>query len=147
MNDFFAQLYELFGSYYIEGFSDNLYHGGIYVSTGISLISVVTLGTVFFYVLKVQKPHTFGLTVWFLNSILLSIINFVIAYSLSYSSLEGIYAEQNQDLPYGFGSFVGFSMMNFFWSLVLCLLVSVFIQFLRINLHGDVPFKIQKSHK
>jgi hypothetical protein len=147
MNDFFSQLYELFGGSYIEGFSDNLYDGGVYTSTGIATLAVTILGMIIFYMIKTQKPLTFRLLAWFIAVILLCVICFGIAYGMSYSTLEGIYTEQNQDLPYGFGSFAGFGLVNLLWSAVFCFITSIVIQFICINTHGNVPFSFRKSHK
>ncbi|MDR0560667.1 MAG: hypothetical protein LBG92_10900 [Prevotellaceae bacterium] len=147
MNDFFSTLYELFGSNYIEGFSENLYDGGVYNSTGIAMFIVAILGMIIFYLLKAQKPLTFRFWAWCIAILLLCIINFGIAYALSNSKLAEIYTEQNQDLPYGFGSFAGFGLVNVLWTLVLCLVTSVVIQIACINTHGNVPFPFRKSHK
>jgi predicted membrane-bound dolichyl-phosphate-mannose-protein mannosyltransferase len=147
MNDFFSRLYELFGSSYIEGFSDNLYDGSAYISTGIATLAVSILGMTIFYLLKAQKPLTFRLPAWFITVLLLCVINFGIAYVLSNSTLAGMYTEQNQDLPYGFDSFAGFALINFLWSFIYCLIFSVAIQLIFINTHGNVPFPFRKSHK
>jgi ABC-type transport system involved in multi-copper enzyme maturation permease subunit len=147
MNDLFSQLYELFGSNYIEGFSDNLYDGGVYTSTGIATLAIAVLGMIIFYLLKAQKPLTFRLFAWFITVLLLCVINFGIAYALSNSALVGMYTEQNQDLPYAFGRFAGFGLVNLLWSFVFCLITSVVIQLICINTHGNVPFLFRKSHR
>lgn len=147
MNDFFSLLYELFGSNYLEGFSDNLYDGAVYTSTGIATLAVTILGMIIFYLLKTQKPLTFRLFAWFRMVLLLCVINFGIAYKLSNSTLAGIYTEQNQDLPYGFGNFAGFGLINLLWSFIFCLVTSVVIQLVCIDTHGNLPFPFRKSHK
>ncbi|MDR3140789.1 MAG: hypothetical protein LBU37_03560 [Tannerellaceae bacterium] len=147
MNDFLSLFYELFGSNYIEGFSDNLYDAGIYTSTGIATLAVTVLGMIIFYLFKAQKPLTFRLLAWFITVLLLCIISFAIAYTLSNNTLYGIYAEQNQDLPYSFENFVGFALINLLWSFVYCLVFSVAIQLIFINIHGNVPFLFRKSYK
>jgi len=147
MNNFFAQLYELFGSCYFESFSDDLYDAGAYTSTGIATLAVAVLGMIVFYLLKAQKPLTFRVTDWFITVFVLCVINFGIAYALSSSTLYGVYAEQNQDLPYGFGNFAGFALINLVWSFVYCLTFSVVIQLFFINTHGNIPFPFRKSHK
>lgn len=140
-------LYEFWGLLRFEPFSDDLYDNGVYNSTGIAAIIIVFLGMVIFYMIKTQKPITFRLTAWFITILLISFINFGIAYTLSYSTLYGVFAQQNQDLTYGFGSFAGFALINFVWSLVFCTGLSVAIQLFFKNMHGNVPFKFRKSHK
>jgi multisubunit Na+/H+ antiporter MnhB subunit len=147
MNDFFSNFYELLGSSYIEGFSDNLYDASVYTSTGIATLAVTILGTIVFYLLKAKKPLTFRRPAWFIWTLVLCVICFGIAYALSNSALYGVYAEQNQDLPYGFGNFAGFALINFLWAAVICVLTSFVIQLVRINTHGDVPFRFRKSLK
>ena len=147
MNDFFAQLYELFGSVYITGFSDDLFDAGVYTSTGIATLAVAMFGMVIFYLLKAQKPLTFRVPAWFITVFVLCVINFGIAYAMSNSTLYGIYAEQNQDLPYGFGSFAGFALINLVWSFVYCFIFSAVIQLIFRNAHSDVPIPFRKSQK
>lgn len=147
MNDFFSQLYELFGSSYIEGFSDNLYNAGVYTSTGLATLAVTILCIIVFYLLKAQKPLTFRRPAWFIWTLILCFISFGIAYALANSTLEGVYAEQNQDLPYGFGNFAGFALINFLWAAVYCFITSLIVQLVCINTHGDVPFPFRKSLK
>lgn len=147
MNDFFSQLYELFGSCYFGAFSDDLFNNGVYLSTGLAMLALAILGMAVFYLIKAQKPLTFRLPAWFITLITLGVINFIIAYSLSYSTLDGVFAQQNQDLPYGLGSFAGFGLINLMWSLVFCWIISVVIQLLFIKIHGNVPFRFRKSNK
>lgn len=140
-------LYEFFGLLRFGAFSDDLYDNGVYTSTGIATLIVVFLGVFFFYWFKSQKPLTFRRIAWFITVLLICFISFGIAYGLSNSTLYGVYAEQNQDLPYDFGNFAGFALINFVWSFVFCLFFSVAIQLIFINIHGNVPFPLRKSHK
>lgn len=140
-------LYELFGFLRFDPFSDDLYQNGIYTSTGIATITTVILGIIVFYIIKKQRPLTFGLAAWWITILLLSFISLFVAYALSYSALYGVYAKLNQDLPYGFGSFAIFASINFAWSLLFCLITSVVIQYLFKDIHGNVPFKLKKSNK
>lgn len=147
MNDFFSQLYELFGSSYIEGFSNDLFNAGVYTSTGLATLAVTILGVIVFYLLKAQKPLTFRRTVWFIWTLVLCVFCFGIAYALAFSTLDGVYAQQNQDLPYSFGNFTGFALINFLWAAVYCFITSLIVQLVYINTHGDVPFPFRKSLK
>ena len=147
MNDLFSQLYELFGSCYFGEFSENLYETGVYTSTGIATLVVAVLGMIIFYLLKTQKPLTFRVPAWFITVLVLCVINFAIAYALANSTLYGFYAEQNQDLPYGFGSFAGFALINLMWSFVYCFIFSVVIQLTFRNTHSDIPIPFRKSQK
>lgn len=140
-------LYEFFGLLRFGAFSDDLYDNGVYTSTGIAMFAVVVLGMIIFYLLKTQKPLTFRLPAWFITVFVLGAINFGIAYALSYSTLYGVYAEQNQDLPYGFGNFAGFALINLVWSFIFCVCFSLLIQISFINIHGNAPFPFRKSHK
>jgi hypothetical protein len=129
MNDFFSQLYELFGSNYIEGFSDSLYDGGVYTSTSIAMLTVAFLGMVLLYYVYFNWLRTTNSkTAWLIWLVIVALINGIVAYSLSYSALFGIFAGQNQDLPYGFGLFAGFSIINFVWSLVFSFVFSILIK-------------------
>lgn len=147
MNYLFAKLYEFFGLCYFEGFSDNLFDSGVYTSTGFSTLVLTILSMIIFYLLKKQKPLTFRIFVYWIWVLVISIICFGLAYILSRSTLYGVYAEQNQDLPYGFGSFAGFALINVFWAFVFCLFTSIVIQLFFIETHGNVPFSFRKSHK
>ena len=140
-------LYEFFGLLRFGAFSDDLYDNGVYTSTGIATIAAVLLGFIVFYLLKAQKPLTFRLLAWLITVFVLCVISFGMAYALSNSTLFGVYAKQNQDLPYGFGNFAGFALINLVWSFIFCLIFSVMVQLIFINTHGNVPFPFRKSHK
>lgn len=140
-------LYE-FGSLLRFGtFSDDLFNNGVYFSTGISMLAITLLGMTLFYVIKKHKPLTFRLTMWFIFIFVIGLINFGIAYSLSYSTLDGVYSEQNQNLPYGFGSFAGFGLINIIYSIIFCFFISLAIQLFFKKTHGDIPIPIRKSFK
>lgn len=150
MNDFFAQLYELFGSCYFGGFSDDLYNAGIYTSTGIVALVISFFGMLLLYYVYFNWLRTTNSKIaWFIWLIIIALINGIVAYFLSDSVLYGIYAQQNQNLPYGFGSFVGFATINFIWSLVFSFSISMLIKFK--SPHGKAtpclwPSKATKTH-
>ena len=146
MNDIFSSFYEIFGLARNE-FNDSLYNEGVFNSTGIATVLIAGFGMIIFYLLKTQKPLTFNLSVWAITVFVICIINIIIAYVLSYSTLNNIYLQQNKVMPFGFGNFAGFALINFVWSLFYCLIFSVIIQLIFKNIHGNVPFPFRKKHK
>lgn len=127
MNDFLSKLYELFGFSY--GFSDKLYHEGVYSTTAlysvlIAFCSVVIMYYVYFNWLRITNSQT----AWFSWIIATCIICAIVAYTISHSTLHNLYAQKNTDMPYSFGEFFKFSIINAFWVFIICWVFSVTIK-------------------
>jgi hypothetical protein len=129
MNDFLSKLYEIFGLGYVEGFSDDLYDSGVYFDAAlysvlIALCSIAIMYHVYFRWLRTtNSPIT-----WFFWVFATCIICGVTAYTIAHGALFDIYAEQNQDLPYSFGNFLKFAIINALWVFVLFWIFSVLIK-------------------
>lgn len=147
MNDFFSQLYELFGFCYFDGFSDDLFNAGIYPKLGLSTLLFSLLMLFVFYFLKSQKPLTYRLLVWLIAVSVFCALSFSSAFGVARKTLSNLYEQQNQEMPYEFWQFASFAFINLLWALIFCTIISVVIQFVFINTHGNVPFRLRKSHK
>lgn len=119
MNDFFAKIYELFA--YFTGFSNDLFHSGVYVSIGILMLTISAVGMFLYYYL-VNHPRFNRWWQWLLSVGLLAVINFAIAYFKSDGVIWGIY---EHTIPYPVIYFVTFSMINAFWSAISSFLFSM----------------------
>lgn len=129
MNNILSKFYEMFGFSYIEGFSNDLYNAGVYSITALYsvLIAIFSVGMMY-YVYFNWLRITNSKIVWFSWVIVTCTICAIIAYIIGHNALYDIYAQQNQDLPYGFGEFFKFALINAFWLFVVSWLFSVIIK-------------------
>jgi len=129
MNDFFAFLYESFG--YINGFSEELYNSGIYVTIGFLMLLITAVGMVTYYYL-INHPKFNRWLHWLIVVILLAAINFGIAWAMS----DGV-IWNNHDLTipdnYFTSYFVTLSIINALWSAVFSFAFSMAFKWKSIN--------------
>lgn len=124
MNDFFANWYESLA--YFDNFSDDLYNQNLYITIGLCmvLIPVIFMSIYYFVVNSVKLNKWYH---WLILAVILGVINFCIAYFCSFNDLSFIYEQQNKELPYS-SEFVGFSLINVLWSLVVTFVYSMIIK-------------------
>lgn len=124
MNDFFANWYELLS--YFDGFSDNMYDNGLYLSIGYCLILVpVVLLTLYYYVLNSRKFNKWWQ--WLLLVVIICVINFGIAFGVSYNGIYGQYGTNLVGYPL-ISDCLGFSFINFTWSFLISFVWSMIIK-------------------
>jgi uncharacterized BrkB/YihY/UPF0761 family membrane protein len=114
MNDFFAFLYEILA--YFEGFSDDLFENNLYLPIGISMSAVSLVGTIIYYYV-LNHPHLNRWYHWAGIVLIACIINFGTAYGVTFNSLNDIYAQKNQVIPYS-ADVVIFSLINVLWTII-----------------------------
>lgn len=124
MNDFFANWYEMLA--YFPGFSDDMYNQNLYITIGLCMVFIpVILLTIYYYAVNSVKLNKWWF--WLLLVTVFCIANFCIAYFYSYNALSFLYEQQNKELPYS-SEFVGFSLINVLWSLVVSFVFSMIIK-------------------
>jgi hypothetical protein len=126
MNEFFADLYEYWGLAYLDGFSNDMFNGNLYILIGIWMLSLSFVG-MFIYYYVINHPRYNKWYHWFIVVLGLTAINFAIAYSNSYNGLFNLYEEQNVNLPYSTEFFI-FSFINAIWSFVFSFVFSLVIK-------------------
>ena len=124
MIDFFTNWYELLS--YFEGFSDDMYGNGLYLSIGycMILIPVVTL-TLYYYVLNSRRFNKWWQ--WLLLVVIVCAINFGIAFGVSYNGIYNIYGTNVVGYPL-VSDCLGFSFINFTWSFIVSFVWSMIIK-------------------
>jgi hypothetical protein len=138
MNDFFAEIQELFGLIYIQGLSNDLYDNEIYFSLCISLFGITFIWIALFY-FGLRSPRWGTLGKWWLWILIGSIINSIISFLIAQNSIAQIYLSQNLEIPYSFSQFLSISFSNFISSLFLSFFYSVLLKRRSIN-SSTIPF-------
>jgi hypothetical protein len=114
MNDFFASLYEAFA--YFEGFSDDLFENNLYIPIGFFTLSISLIAMAIYYY-GINHPRLNRWYHWALTVLIACIINFAIAYIITFNNLDVVYALQNQELPFSMEILI-FSLLNSLWTLI-----------------------------
>ena len=124
MNDFFANLYELLS--YNQGFSDDMYGNNLYVPIGICMVLVpVVLLTLYYYVLNSSRFNRWWH--WLLLVVIICVINFGIAFGISYGSILNMHGTPEVGYPLLADS-LGFSFVNVLWTIVISFVWSMIIK-------------------
>lgn len=138
MNDFFANIYELWGFNYIEGLSDDLYSMGVYGEVFLYSLIFSLLLLVIYY--KVLDQPRFSKVLWwilFFGFILIG-VGFI-AYEVSGTAIYNLYADQGQDVPYYEGDFFSFTFTNVVVFGLVSFIASLLFKFFSTN-HKYIPF-------
>ena len=110
MNAFFANLYELFGLTWIEGFSNDMFDNGFYNPIGLVMfISIVVVGLAYYYV--INHPRWNRWFWWLLIGLLLAVANSITAWVMADSMLVKLYTEAEMVMPYGIPQFLPFCVI------------------------------------
>ena len=127
MNDLFAPLYEGWGLFYLDNFSDDVYNSRLYIPIGLTLmLSSLALVGVYYYV--INHPRFNRWFHWLIYVGAIGVINFGIAYYMSYSTISELYERD----PYQ-AQYYTFGLVNFLYALVFSLLFSYAIRWWSIN--------------
>ena len=128
IQDFIANIYELWGAAYFEGFSDDMYDINAYAPIFIwMIISIVIVGATYYYI--INSPRLNRWYWWGTFNLATSLLNFAIGWGISYGKLFDLYYNQNMDLPYSsMTEFFLFAVICFFWTFVLFFVCSMIIK-------------------
>lgn len=126
MDNFFANLYELFGKLYLGNFSDDMFNNGFYNPIGIVMFASVTLFAVLYYYV-INHPRWNRWFWWLTTGGVLSVLNFGAAWIMADSFLVKLYAAQVMIMPYGMPEFLPFSVtagcLTFFFFFVFSFII------------------------
>lgn len=126
MNDFFANLYEMFGAFRGD-FYNHMYHEVYYVQLGIIMIvSTLLIAVLFYYGLN--HPRVSRWYHWTFFALGASIINFVIDWIVAEDKLIRFFNEAQLDMSFTWDYFFTLALMGFVWSLVFFFLFSFVIK-------------------
>lgn len=127
MNDLFAPLYEGWGLFYLDNFSDDLYNSSLYIPIGLTLVlSAAALMAVYYYV--INHPRFNRWYHWLLYAVIIGAINFGVAYYISYQTISELYEQD----PYQ-SQYYTFGLVNFLYALVFSFLFSYILRWWSIN--------------
>ena len=126
MNDFFANWYELLGSF--EGFSDDMFYNSLYLPIGLCVVLIpIVFLTLYYYVLNSAKYNRWWH--WLLLVVVLCVVNFGISYLVSYRNIMNIYIDMNSEPSYTLGTYCfSFSLINLLWCFVVSFIWSLIIK-------------------
>jgi len=125
MNDFFANWYELLA--YFPGFSDDMYNQNMYITIGLCMVLIpVVVLTIYYYMVNSVRFSKWWH--WLLIVAVLCVINFGIAFSMTYNELSYVYEQLNKVLPFNTAEFIGFSMINALWTFIVSFVWSMIIK-------------------
>lgn len=126
MNDFFANWYELLGSF--EGFSDDMFYNSLYLPIGLCMVLIpIVFLTLYYYVLNSAKYNRWWH--WLLLVVVLCVVNFGISYLVSYRNIMNIYIDMNSEPSYTLGTYCfSFSLINLLWCFVVSFIWSLIIK-------------------
>ncbi len=127
MNDFFAPLYEGWGLFYLNNFSDDLYNNQLYLPIGWTLL-LSTLGLMAVYYYLINHPRFNRWYHWLLYVGLVGLINFAVAYFVSHDEINMLYEED----PYR-AQYYTFGLVNLLYAFVFCTIFSYIIRWWSIN--------------
>ena len=124
LNLFFATWYELLA--YFAGFSDDLYNENLYLHIGLYMVFIpVAVLTLYYYAVNSVTFNKWWH--WLILVIILALINFGLAYRITYIELSYLYEQQNSELPYS-SEFVSFALINLIWTIVVSIVWSFLIK-------------------
>ena len=136
MDGFFANMYELFGLFLLGPngqFSQDMYTNGFYNPIALWMfITVAVFVILYYFVINHARLSKSGW--WILWGVVLSLINFGIAWGLADSQLFNLYDSMQQQMPYyAMTEFFPFSCIAFFWSFFYYLILSVIVKRFSVN--------------
>jgi hypothetical protein len=128
IKDFIANIYELWGGAYFEGFSDDMYDINAYLPIFLCMIiSIIIVGIAYYYI--INHPRLSRWYWWGAFNLATSLLNFALGWGISYGKLYDLYYEMNMDLPYsGMTEFFPFAIICFCWTFVLFFIFSMIIK-------------------
>ncbi|MDG4945761.1 hypothetical protein NMK71_04985 [Weeksellaceae bacterium KMM 9713] len=138
MNDFFADVYELWGLNYLGDFSEDLYTLDFYAPLfGISFGVVVVFLLVYY---KLMDQPRFSKTLyWFIFLLIVSLLSFFIAYTRADAAIYNLYSNMGQDIPHGENAYLTFALTNLILFSIIYFILSLFFKLISVN-HKYIPF-------
>lgn len=127
MNDFFAPLYEGWGLFYLNTFSDDLYNNQLYLPVGWTLLLSSLASTAIFYYV-INHPRFNRWYHWLLFTGLIAVVNFLVAYFTSYNEINLLYEENPYNTQY-----YTFGLVNFLYTFIFSALFSFGLRWWSIN--------------
>ncbi|KOS04807.1 hypothetical protein AM493_01170 [Flavobacterium akiainvivens] len=132
MASFFEMLYEGFpplNLFYINGFSNDMFSADAYTSIGLMMLfsALIMEGLYYFVLSNYGKMHRRSF--WFLWLFIIAVLNFVLAYINSMSSLTKV----GTGSDYTFSQYFSFSMVNVLWAVVFSFIFSVIFKFWSVS--------------
>lgn len=128
IQDFIANIYELWGAAYFEGFSDDMYDINVYFPIFLwMIISVAVVAFAYYYI--INHPRWNRWWHWMIFNVVTSLFNFGIGWGISRGNLYDLYHAQNMDLPYySMTEFFPFASICFGWTFVMFFIFSMIIK-------------------
>ena len=127
MNDFIANLYELWGASYLGDFSNDMYQNGFYIPIFIVMLaSVITVAAIYYYV--VNHPRVNRWYHWLFFNIGTALVNFAAAWAIASDKVYSFFAQQGMAASYDWINYFVLAWMAFLWAFVFFFLFSFVIK-------------------
>lgn len=136
MNDFFANLFELWGLAIIENsqasFSDQMYDNALYPPIGlVMIISAVLFAILYYFVINHARLSRWYW--WGLGGLIVAVLNFLTSWGIADGKLYQIYVNAGMQYPFSFIDILPFSLIVAMWTFIVYLLTSVIFKRFSIN--------------
>lgn len=136
MNDFFANLFELWGLAIIENsqasFSDQMYDNALYPPIGlVMIISALLFAILYYFVINHARLSRWYW--WGLGGLIVAVINFLTSWGIADGKLYQIYVNAGMQYPFSFIDILPFSLIVAMWTFIVYLLTSVIFKRFSIN--------------
>lgn len=136
MNDFFANLFELWGLAIIENsqasFSDQMYDNALYPPIGLVMIISAVLFTIIYYFI-INHARLSRWYWWGLGGLIVAVLNFLTSWGIADGKLYQIYVNAGMQYPFSFIDILPFSLIVAMWAFIVYLLASVIFKRFSIN--------------
>lgn len=136
MNDFFANLFELWGLAIIENsqasFSDQMYDNALYPPIGLVMIISAVLFTIIYYFI-INHARLSRWYWWGLGGLIVAVLNFFTSWGIADGKLYQIYVNAGMQYPFSFIDILPFSLIVAMWAFIVYLLASVIFKRFSIN--------------
>ena len=109
MEGFIANLYELWGLTNLGNFSNDMFNNGFYLPIFIIMVATVVFVNIVFYYI-VNHPRINRGYHWLLFNIGIGVVNFVVAWVVSYNKMYNFYAMQGMQSPYDWTNYLILSL-------------------------------------
>lgn len=123
MEGFIANLYELWGLTNLGNFSNDMFNNGFYLPIFIIMVATVVFVNIVFYYI-VNHPRINRGYHWLLFNLGIGVVNFVVAWVVSYNKIYNFYAMQGMQSPYDWTNYLILSLIALLWSFVFYFLFS-----------------------
>lgn len=123
MEGFIANLYELWGLTNLGNFSNDMFNNGFYLPIFIIMVATAVFVNIVFYYI-VNHPRINRGYHWLLFNLGIGVVNFVVAWVVSYNKIYNFYAMQGMQSPYDWTNYLILSLIALLWSFVFYFLFS-----------------------